>query len=84
MTADDNTFAADAAEQGDPTENVSDETILALPDSRDEVPVADMLEQSIAVREVQILRPAGSRKEASEADWIEQSVEVPVDEEMDR
>ena len=62
MMADDNKFAADAAERGDPTENVSDETILALPDSRDEVPVADMLEQAIAVREVQIFRPKGSRK----------------------
>jgi hypothetical protein len=44
-----------------------------------------MLEQSIPVRDFQVLMPTGSRAEVSEADWIEQFVEVPLHEdEADR
>ncbi|MGH7870003.1 MAG: hypothetical protein ACREP9_20795, partial [Candidatus Dormibacteraceae bacterium] len=72
-------------EQGESTESISNEARPNLPDGPDEVPVADAIEQSMAVREVQVLRPKGSREEVPEADWIEQSVEVPLDDdEIDR
>ncbi len=80
MTVDRDKPDADVSEQDEPTGSTSVETFVGLPDSIDERPVADTLEQSIPVREVQVPRPKGSRDEASEADWIEQSVEVPVDE----
>jgi len=39
-----------------------------------------MVEQSIPITEVQVMRPTAIRDEGSEADRGEQSVEVPMDE----
>ena len=76
---------ADVAEHAGPAEGNSSEDFLTLPDTSDARPVADIREQSIPVREFQVLMPTGSRAEVPEADWIEQSVEVPLHEdEADR
>jgi len=80
MTVERDKPVEDAAEQGEATGSSSEDEFLGLPDSMDERPVADVLEQSLPVAEDQVKRPPGSRAEASEADWIEQSVEVPLDE----
>ena len=80
MTTDNDEPEADVAAQAEPAEGNAGEAFPILPETSDPRPVADLLEQSLPVREFQAVTPMGSRAEASEADWIEQSVEVPLDE----